>query len=117
MGSVANGPTTSQQAETCDLLPSCQHHRANDTEPAPELKAPAEHHGWEVACIFEDAGVSGAKGRRDRPGLDALLKAVARREIDLVAVWSVDRLGRSLTDLLDVLRELREKGVDPFLHQ
>jgi DNA invertase Pin-like site-specific DNA recombinase len=46
-----------------------------------------------------------------------LLKSVARREVDLVAAWSVDRLGRSLTDLLDFLRELHAKGVDLFLHQ
>jgi hypothetical protein len=39
---------------------------------------------------------SGAKGRKDRPGLDAMLKAVARREFDLVMAWSVDQLGRSL---------------------
>jgi len=41
-----------------------------------------------------------------------LLKAVARREVDMVAAWSVDRLGRSLTDRLDFLRELHAKGVD-----
>jgi Resolvase, N terminal domain len=35
----------------------------------------------------------------------------------MVAAWSVDRLGRSLTDLLDFLRELHAKGVDLFLHQ
>ena len=46
-----------------------------------------------------------------------LLKSVARREVDMVAAWSVDRLGRSLTDLLDFLRELHAKGVDLFLHQ
>jgi DNA invertase Pin-like site-specific DNA recombinase len=67
--------------------------------------------------VFEDAGISGAKGRKDRPALDALLKAVARREVDMVAAWSVDRLARSLTDLLDFLRELHAKGVDLFLHQ
>jgi DNA invertase Pin-like site-specific DNA recombinase len=70
-----------------------------------------------VAQVFEDAGISGAKGRKDRPALDALLKSVARREVDMVAAWSVDRLGRSLTDLLDFLRELHAKGVDLFLHQ
>jgi DNA invertase Pin-like site-specific DNA recombinase len=70
-----------------------------------------------VVQVFEDAGISGAKGRDDRPALDALLKAVARREVDMVAAWSVDRLGRSLTDLLDILRELHAKGVDLFLHQ
>jgi DNA invertase Pin-like site-specific DNA recombinase len=40
--------------------------------------------------------ISGAKDRKEWPGLDALLKAVARREIDMVAAWSVDQLGRSL---------------------
>ncbi len=82
-----------------------------------ELMAVAERHGWAVAQIFEDAGISGAKNRSGRPGLDALMKAVARREIDMVAAWSVDRLGRSLTDLLELLREMHTKGVDLFLHQ
>jgi DNA invertase Pin-like site-specific DNA recombinase len=82
-----------------------------------ELKAVAERHGWDVVAVFEDAGISGAKGREQRPGLDAMMKAVARREIDMVAAWSVDRLGRSLIDLLDLLRELHAKGVDLFLHQ
>jgi DNA invertase Pin-like site-specific DNA recombinase len=82
-----------------------------------ELEAVAARHGWTVVQVFEDAGISGAKGRQGRPGLDALMKAIARREIDMVAAWSVDRLGRSLTDLLDLLRELHAKGVDLFLHQ
>ena len=82
-----------------------------------ELKAVAERHGWNVVAIFEDAGVSGAKGRDERPGFDRLMKAVARREIDLVAAWSVDRLGRSLTHLLTFLTDLHTKGVDLFLHQ
>src|SRR4029077_14671175 len=63
------------------------------------------------------AGVSGAKGRDKRPGFDRLMIAVARREIDMVAAWSVDRLGRSLTDLLGFLTDLHAKGVDLFLHQ
>lgn len=82
-----------------------------------ELEAVAERHGWRVVGFFEDAGISGAKGRDKRPGLDRLLKAVARRDVDMVAAWSVDRLGRSLIDLLDFLRELHAKGVDLFLHQ
>lgn len=82
-----------------------------------ELKAAAERHGWLVVAEFEDAGISGAKGREHRPGLDALMKAVTRRDVDMVAAWSVDRLGRSLPDLLDVLKELHAKGVDLFLHQ
>jgi DNA invertase Pin-like site-specific DNA recombinase len=46
-----------------------------------------------------------------------MLKAVARRDVDMVAAWSIDRLGRSLVDLLDFLRELHAKGIDLFLHQ
>lgn len=82
-----------------------------------ELQAVAVRHGWEVAEMFEDAGISGAKGRDKRPGLDAMMKAVVRREVDLVAAWSVDRLGRSLVDLLGLLGEMHEKGVDLYLHQ
>jgi DNA invertase Pin-like site-specific DNA recombinase len=82
-----------------------------------ELEAAAERHGWMVAAVFEDAGISGAKGRKDRPGLDSMLKAVARREIDMVMAWSVDRLGRSLMDLLGTLQDLRAKDVDLYLHQ
>ena len=82
-----------------------------------ELTEVAERHGWNVVAIHEDAGISGAKGRDQRPGLDALMKTVTRREIDIVAAWSVDRLGRSLMDLLAILKELHVKGVDLFLHQ
>jgi hypothetical protein len=82
-----------------------------------ELERVAERHGWRVVEFFEDAGISGAKGRDKRPGLDRLLKAVARCDVDMVAAWSVDRLGRSLIDMLDFLRELHAKGVDLFLHQ
>jgi DNA invertase Pin-like site-specific DNA recombinase len=82
-----------------------------------ELIAVAERSGWEVVRVYEDAGISGAKGRDQRPGLDAMMKAVNAKEFDMVASWSVDRLGRSLTDLLSILQGLQEKGVDLFLHQ
>ena len=62
--------------------------------------------GWQIALVFEDPGISGAKGRDKRPGFDALLRAVTRRRIDVVAAWSVDRLGRSLQDLVGFLGEL-----------
>src|ERR1700726_3177292 len=57
------------------------------------------------------------RGRDQRPGLDALMKALNAKEFDMVATWSVDRLGRSLTDLLGILQGLHDKGVDLFLHQ
>ena len=63
------------------------------------------------------SAASGAKGRDKRPGFDALLKGVARREFDLVATWSVDRLGRSLQDLVGFLGDIQSRGVDLYLHQ
>ena len=80
-----------------------------------ELEAVAERHGWAVADVFRDAGVSGATA--DRPGYRRLKQAVARKEIDLIAAWSVDRLGRSLQELVGLLGELRAKAVDLYLHQ
>lgn len=77
----------------------------------------AERSGWTVLHIFADEGISGSKGRDQRPGFDALLKAIARREIDLVAAWSVDRLGRSLPDLIAFLSDIQARGCDLYLHQ
>ena len=82
-----------------------------------ELKAVSKRHGWKVVEVYTDDGVSGAKGREQRPGLDELLKGVARKEFDVVAAWSVDRLGRSLQDLIATLNELKAKGVDLYLHK
>ena len=81
-----------------------------------ELQAVAEHRGWEVA-VYEDAGISGAKGRDKRPAFDALLRDVTRGKVDVVAAWSVDRLGRSLTDLMATLDEVKAAGCDLYLHQ
>ena len=81
------------------------------------LKEVAARSGWTVVEVFEDAGISGAKGRDKRPGYDALLKAVSRREIDVVAAWSVDRLGRSLQDLVAFLADIQARGCDLYLHQ
>ena len=82
-----------------------------------ELEAVAARSGWQIVKVYEDAGISGAKGLDKRPGLDAMMKAVNAKEFDMVAAWSVDRLGRSLTDLLGILQGLHDKGVDLFLHQ
>src|SRR5919205_753158 len=82
-----------------------------------DLRAVAERLGWEVVEEFVDQGISGAKGRDKRPALDSMLKAVIRGEVEVVAAWSVDRLGRSLQDLVGVLSEIREREVDLYLHQ
>jgi DNA invertase Pin-like site-specific DNA recombinase len=82
-----------------------------------ELLAAAERHGWTVIDEFRDSGISGKNGREKRPAFDRLCTGVARRECDLVAAWSVDRLGRSLQDLVGFLGELHVKKVDLYLHQ
>jgi DNA invertase Pin-like site-specific DNA recombinase len=68
-----------------------------------KLETVADRSGWKIVKVYEDAGISGAKGRDQRPGLDAMIKAVNAKEFDMVATWSVDQLGRSLTDLLGIL--------------
>jgi len=82
-----------------------------------ELVQVAERAGWQVVEVYEDAGISGAKGRADRPAFDKLHKDAVRRRFDVVMAWSVDRLGRSLSDLLKFLEELRGLGVGLYLHK
>lgn len=77
----------------------------------------ARRSGWEIVQTFSDESVSGAKGRDKRPGYNALLNAVARREVQIVAAWSVDRLGRSLPDLVSFLSDIQAQGCDLYLHQ
>src|SRR5499433_486460 len=82
-----------------------------------ELREIATRMGCKITKVYRDHGISGAKGRDKRPQFDALCKAAARREFDVVMAWSVDRLGRSLQDLVGFLGELHAVGIDLFLHQ
>jgi DNA invertase Pin-like site-specific DNA recombinase len=81
-----------------------------------ELEAWAERAGHTVVKVYEDQGISGAKGRDQRPAFDALLKAAVRREINMIAVWSSDRLGRSLKHLVEVLEIIRDTGTGLYIH-
>jgi DNA invertase Pin-like site-specific DNA recombinase len=81
-----------------------------------ELRAWAERAGHEVVKVYEDHGISGSKGRDQRPQFDALLKAAVRREIDMIAVWASDRLGRSLRHLVEVLETIRDTGTGLYVH-
>ena len=82
-----------------------------------ELQAVAERLGWDVIATLSDEGISGAKGRDKRPAYDRLMNMVSRREIDMIACWSVDRLGRSLQHLVSFLSEINDRHVDLYLHQ
>jgi DNA invertase Pin-like site-specific DNA recombinase len=82
-----------------------------------ELREIARRMGWTVVKVYRDEGISGAKSRMDRPAFDAMCKDAARRRFEMVMAWSVDRLGRSLQDLVTLLSELHALGIDLFLHQ
>jgi len=71
----------------------------------------------EVVKGYKNHGISGTKGRDKRPAFDKLCRDAARREFDLVMAWSVDRLGRSLQDLVGFLAELHALKIDLFLRQ
>ena len=82
-----------------------------------ELELVGQRSGWKIVEVYEDRGVSGAKGRDKRPAFDRLCKDAARRRFNMVAAWSVDRLGRSLQDLVGFLDELHSLDCDLYLHQ
>ncbi|RWM96191.1 MAG: recombinase family protein [Mesorhizobium sp.] len=82
-----------------------------------ELRAVAERAGWEIVEVYQDQGVSGAKGRDKRPAFDRLCKDATRRRFDVVMAWSVDRLGRSLQHLVAFLADIHALGIDVFLLQ
>jgi DNA invertase Pin-like site-specific DNA recombinase len=82
-----------------------------------ELKAVAARSGWEIVDFYQDAGISGSNGRDKRPGFDRLCKDATARRIDMIAAWSVDRLGRSLQHLVGFLNELQALDCNLYLHQ
>jgi DNA invertase Pin-like site-specific DNA recombinase len=82
-----------------------------------ELEAAAEARGWNVVATYCDNGISGAKGRDQRPGLNDMLKDAFRRRFDIVMAWSVDRLGRSLADLVSTMQDLQGAKLGMYLHQ
>ena len=81
-----------------------------------ELQVVAEKSGWCIAEILCDEGISGAKGRKDRPAFDKALKLITQRKADRLMVWSVDRLGRSLKDLVSTMEEINAAGADLYIH-
>jgi DNA invertase Pin-like site-specific DNA recombinase len=82
-----------------------------------ELNTVAQRAQWEIVETYADKGISGARGRKDRPAFDRLLRDASRRRFDLIACWSVDRLGRSLKDLVGFLQEVHALGLGLYLHQ
>jgi DNA invertase Pin-like site-specific DNA recombinase len=82
-----------------------------------ELREIAGRMGCDIVYVYQDHGISGAKGRDKRPAFDRLCRDAAKRQFDMVMAWSVDRLGRSLQDLVAFLSELHALKIDLFLHR
>lgn len=82
-----------------------------------ELREVADRAGWDVVQEYVDNGISGAKGKDQRPEFGAMEKAATRREFDVIMSWSVDRLGRSLPHLVQFLEDIQTKGCDLYLHK
>src|SRR5579871_3802541 len=95
------------------ILRAAAYHRVSTTEQNPdaaraELGDYVRARKWELVLDVVEAG-SGA--RSDRPGLHQVLEAVRRRRVDVVVVWKLDRVGRSVVDLLGFMRTLDAAGV------
>ena len=82
-----------------------------------ELRAVAQRMGYEIVSEFIDNGISGAKSRKDRPALDEMMKLATQRKFEMVMCWSIDRLGRSLQHLVEILNELQAMKIDLFFMQ
>jgi DNA invertase Pin-like site-specific DNA recombinase len=75
-----------------------------------ELREFIERRGWQVAEVYTDAGVSGAKA--SRPALNRLMVDAGRRRFDVVIVWRFDRFARSVSHLLRALEQFQALGID-----
>ena len=81
-----------------------------------ELEKVAEHRDWHHVKTYQDEGISGSKGRDKRPGLDKMLKDAARAKFDMIACWSLDRLGRSVLHIAQIVAELNAINVNLYFH-
>lgn len=109
--------TSSNQAKRVALYARVSTESQTTDNQLNELRGVAERMGWVIVEEFVDQAISGAKGRDMRPAFDKLLKGATRRDFDMVCAWSVDRLGRSLQNLVEFLSEIHSSGVDLYLHQ
>lgn len=82
-----------------------------------ELQRVAQKAGWDIVEVYRDHGISGAKGKDKRPAFKKLCEDATGRKFDIVMAWSVDRLGRSMKDLVAFMEDLNALNVDLYLKQ
>src|SRR5438477_5592320 len=110
----ASGGHSASRSSPCGRVAGLYQTTANQER---ELREIAGRMGCEIVRVYKDHGISGTRGRDKRPAFDKLCRDAARREFDVVMAWSVDRLGRSLQDLVGFLSELHALKIDLFLRQ
>jgi len=82
-----------------------------------KLKEIVEINNWHLVDSYTDEGISGTKGREQRPEFDRLCKDMVRRKFNRVLVWDVSRLGRSLQHLVEFLNEVQSVNCNLYIHQ
>jgi len=82
-----------------------------------EIEDMADRAGWKIIDVYQDEGISGAKGRNGRPALDRMLNDATRRHFKKLLVWDLSRLGRSLRDLISITDHFQEVGIDLYVHK
>lgn len=101
----------------CAIYARCSTDEQTTANQLDILRDVAKLKGLTIVNEYTDDGISGTKGRDKRKGLDELLKGATRKEFDVILVWSVDRLGRNLQDLISFLNDVHSLGCDLFIHQ
>jgi len=72
---------------------------------------------YQLVDVIEDVGISGRKKGSDRVGMKKLMMMVSQRECDVVLVYSVDRIGRNMGDVISIVEELDSRGVSLIIHK
>lgn len=78
-----------------------------------ELREVAENHGWVIVDEYVDSGISGTK--KSRPELDRMLKDAMSRKFEIVATLELSRLGRSVSNMCEIVDVLKSKNIHLFI--
>lgn len=80
------------------------------------LKEYVERMNYELVNIYQDEGISGSKGRDQRPALNEMMKDAVKGKFKKVLVFDVSRLGRSLKDLINIMTDLKNQNIDFYFY-
>jgi len=78
-----------------------------------ELREVAKNHDWEIVDEYVDEGISGAK--KNRPELDRMMKDAMSRKFEMVMTIELSRLGRSVSNMCQIVDLLKSKKIDLFV--